>query len=70
MGRFRDLVLEFRRASKSLEGHEDEELRRLAEVGKHFLLERARAFVASAAGRPLLYSFASDGTPMITTSSR
>eukprot|EP00974_Lingulodinium_polyedra_P057314 5514370-Lingulodinium_polyedra.AAC.1 len=36
----------------------------LAEALKHFLSDKARAFVLSARQKPLLYSYASDGTPL------
>eukprot|EP00969_Alexandrium_andersonii_P136557 6041182-Alexandrium_andersonii.AAC.1 len=41
---------------------------RLAEIGKAFLLSRAKAFVRSASGRAVLYTYASDGTPMLSKS--
>ena len=65
----RDLWRMYAQASLSLTREESTEVLKLAEVGKDFLLQRAKAFVRSAAGRPLLYCYSSDGTPMLTTES-
>ncbi len=56
----------YAQASLALTNDERREVFKLAEVGKDFLLQKTKAFVAAAAGRPLLYSYSSDGTPMLT----
>eukprot|EP00972_Heterocapsa_arctica_P094526 13939545-Heterocapsa_arctica.AAC.1 len=56
----------YAQASLAMTDEERREVFKLAEVGKYFLHERAKSFVRSAAGRPLLYSYMSDGTPMLT----
>ena len=40
---------------------------RMCEAGKSFLLKKAKALVAAAQNRPLLYSYAADGTPIRST---
>ena len=42
---------------------------KLCEVVKHYLTNKAKSMVASASGRAVLYSYGSDGTPMLTRAS-
>ena len=58
----------YSQASLALSDEEKRDALRLTEVGKDFLLCRAKEFIVSAAGRPLLYAYSSDGTPMTSRS--
>ena len=56
-------------ASRNLARDEGREAGRLMEIVKQFLWQRARALVREANGRPVLYSYGSDGTPLLTKES-
>ena len=52
-------------AAKVLDRGGGDEAAKLCELAKHFLKNRAKHFVSGAQGRPLLYSYQADGTPML-----
>ena len=54
-------------AHKTLNRTEAFTCSRMVEVGKALLMQKAKALVTNAANRPLLYSYGSDSTPMMTT---
>ncbi len=45
---------------------EEREAFKLAEVVKDYMLSRAKKFVADCDGRAVLFSYGSDGTPLLT----
>ena len=51
-------------AGYPLAANEDRDVGRLCEVGKVALMESAHDFVRSSNGRPLLYEYVGDGTPL------
>eukprot|EP00974_Lingulodinium_polyedra_P058338 5619914-Lingulodinium_polyedra.AAC.1 len=53
-------------ASRNLARDEGREAGRLCELLKHFLWNKAKVLVQEAKGRPVLYSYGSDGTPLLT----
>ena len=61
---FRQLGEWLGRASAILSKENVLEAMKMAEVLKAALLKKARALLATAAGRPVLFSYSSDGTPM------
>ena len=62
----RSKYLEFAKASKVLDRSDCRELAKLTVIGSDFLTHRAEALVADAAGRPILCSFGSDGTNLLS----
>ena len=58
----RDLYIEYGKATKVYRGHEFDVAKKLAVVLRDFFKEQARTVVAKANGRPLLFSYSSDGT--------
>ena len=62
IAKFRD----FCHPHKVLTRAEADEAQKLTEIGKSFLWQKAKALVATANGAPILYSYGSDGTPVLT----
>lgn len=62
------LVFDYGRAARVLDRNEAREAVRVAEVVKQCLWDKASAFIAKHSHAPLLFSYASDGTPMTTVS--
>ena len=62
----RDLFLDHCQASKVLGRAEGYVNAKLCEVGKAYLQEKARALVRESNGRPVLFTYGSDGTPSLT----
>lgn len=62
------VFLEFSRAHRVVAKHEAMQVSKLVEVVKAYLMRKARALVDAAQGRAILYTYASDGTPMLTKS--
>ena len=60
--RFRDLA----RPHRVLDKNEDRFVYKATEIAWAYPLLKARDLVAKAQGRPLLYSYGSDGTPVLT----
>ena len=60
----RQELVSFAQAGKVLEKNQDRAVAKLCEVSKEFLKRKAKAFVSDAARRPILYTYAADGTPM------
>eukprot|EP00974_Lingulodinium_polyedra_P057606 5544797-Lingulodinium_polyedra.AAC.1 len=56
-------------ASRVLSRDDSREALRLVEVVKEFLWSKAKALVRECNGRPILYSYGSDGTPLLTQES-
>jgi hypothetical protein len=68
LGRLQSIVDLFRRHSKAslvLEPQEIDIDKRLVVVGLSFLQNSARAFIRKADDRPVLFSYGSDGTPLV-----
>lgn len=61
-----DLVVRLSSPHQCLSVADADGLGNLVEVCKAFMLKRAKNFVASAENRPLLLTYGSDGTPMMT----
>eukprot|EP00974_Lingulodinium_polyedra_P027348 2642941-Lingulodinium_polyedra.AAC.1 len=62
----KDLFLDFAAPHKVLERAEVDTLYKLCEVGTALLEGKAKQLVAAAEGRPILYAYGSDCTPMLT----
>ena len=62
------LYRDFGVASKVLTREEASVCAKLCEVGKAYLWAKARSLVAKAAGKAVLYSYSSDGTPLLAQS--
>lgn len=58
--------LSFAKAARVLDKEESNIVSKLCEIGKSFLWSKARALVAGSGGRAILYSYGSDGTPLLT----
>lgn len=56
-------------ASRNLSRDDGREAAKLCEMMKDLLWSKAKSLVAASAGRPVLYSYGSDGTPMLTRES-
>ena len=61
-----ELIANYARPTMSLDREEDEEVARLAVILKHSMFAKARRFVEKYSRNPVLMSFSSDGTPMLT----
>lgn len=48
---------------------EENEAAKLVEIVKHYMLLKAKKFVADSAGRAILMSYGSDGAPLLTRAS-
>jgi hypothetical protein len=53
-------------AHKTLKKDEAYVCSRMVEVAKAFLMQKAKSLVSGAGNRPLLYSYGSDSTPVLT----
>ena len=65
----RELYLHYGDAGVRLDSNakrEGRELCKLVEVAKAVLWHKAKAVIAESAGRPVLYSYSSDSTPVVT----
>ena len=63
--RLQQLFSEHADAARVLDRSEGEESAKLCEIAKHLLKSRAKQFVYDAQGRPLLYSYQGDSTPLL-----
>ena len=52
--------------NKVLVDHGESELYKLVEVLKSFLVAKAKTAITKAQGRAILFSYGSDGTPLLT----
>lgn len=59
-----DVIGKYGVAGRPLQKHEEREVTRLAEAGKALLNEGAKDLIAAAQGRPVLYEYQGDGTPL------
>lgn len=62
---FVDLCVDLAKAGKCFERDEADLCLKVAEAGKQFLENKLQGFIRGTAGKPLLVSYMSDGTPML-----
>ena len=63
---FRDLVVEYARPSQVFDRTEQATVEKLAVLSADYLDHKARALVKGANNRPMLMSFGSDGTTLLS----
>ena len=61
-----DLFLDYANVSKTLTPQESMVCGKLCEVAKHFLLLKVNSLVNMNKNHPMLFSYSSDGTPVLT----
>ena len=59
-----EAIATYGRAGYILANNEDREVARLCEISKQYLTDQALALVKQAVGKPVLYEYVGDGTPM------